>query len=976
MKKIYMIVSLAFVFTMATFAQGLPLQTKALKYDGKVVKSMKMQKKAEAEGDELITPPESAVIETDWVLAGSYYNNNTPYTNGNDISVAFDGDEVWVMGLSYLCPEGWIKGTLADGVVEFPNGQYVGLYGETPIYACGSDDGSALASLKFQYDEGAMTLTLTNYYIENTNAETMNFYFYSSDLVMQKIKPTPTDIEVEPSTKTAVVSWTEVGASEVWNLRYREFIDPEIANKVWDFEDDAQLEGWTSIDADGDGNNWSYANSAQQRTNSGTGVMTSASYDNNSGALTPDNWIITPAVTLGGKFSFYAAGQDTNYAAEVFAVYICTGDPTSVDNFEKISDDITATGTFTQYEFDLSAYEGEGYLAIRHYNVTDMFRLNIDDVKVEIPGGKDIPDWTVVEGVTEKPYTIEDLKPRTDYEVQVQSAGSGLSDWTASTVFTTLPIELIAPIELEAENITANSADVKWTGNEEDMWNLRYRPTPEGYTFEDASVGLGDWTTIDADGDGYTWSFSQSDGINAKSGTGVLTSASYINSGALTPDNWLVSPKVALEGTFSFWACGQDPNYAEEHFAVYVTTGDATNTEEFEQVTDEFIATGVMTQYSVDLSKYEGAEGNVAIRHFNCTDMFRLNVDNIVFDKDEDWTLLTDVIDNPFTLMGLAPETSYDVEVQANDGVEVGPWSELYQFTTTAIEAPALTADNITDSTADLSWEPAEGDSWNIRYREYVDEEHLNKIWDFEDSNQLSDWSIIDADGDGNNWGYTSYSGNYILFSASYINNVGAVTPDNWIISPEVPLGGKVKFDAWGLDSNYPSEVFAVYVAQGDVSSTDDFVLISDGDITATGTQTTYEFDLSAYEGTGRIAIRHYNVTDQFYLAVDNFKVEVPDGKDEPEWIYVNDVTSQPYTLEDLESSTTYEAQIMTIAGEYSSDWSESCIFTTGELTGVEKPKTEVKSEEQWYNINGVKLAGKPAQKGVYIVNGKKVVVK
>ena len=78
MKKIYMIVALAFVFTMASFAQGKLLQTKALKYDGKVVKSMKIQK-AEAEGDELITPPESAEIQ-DWTLTGNYISNGTAYT--------------------------------------------------------------------------------------------------------------------------------------------------------------------------------------------------------------------------------------------------------------------------------------------------------------------------------------------------------------------------------------------------------------------------------------------------------------------------------------------------------------------------------------------------------------------------------------------------------------------------------------------------------------------------------------------------------------------------------------------------------------------------------------------------------------------------------------------------------------------------------------------------------------------------------
>ena len=34
------------------------------------------------------------------------------------------------------------------------------------------------------------------------------------------------------------------------------------------------------------------------------------------------------------------------------------------------------------------------------------------------------------------------------------------------------------------------------------------------------------------------------------------------------------------------------------------------------------------------------------------------------------------------------------------------------------------------------------------------------------------------------------------------------------------------------------------------------------------------------------------------------------------------------------------------------------------------------KMSDVWYTINGVKLDGKPTAKGLYIVNGKKIVIK
>ncbi|MBR5038629.1 MAG: hypothetical protein IKX65_07920 [Prevotella sp.] len=46
---------------------------------------------------------------------------------------------------------------------------------------------------------------------------------------------------------------------------------------------------------------------------------------------------------------------------------------------------------------------------------------------------------------------------------------------------------------------------------------------------------------------------------------------------------------------------------------------------------------------------------------------------------------------------------------------------------------------------------------------------------------------------------------------------------------------------------------------------------------------------------------------------------------------------------------------------------------TTG-LNQVSSDKSQVQSEE-WYTIDGRKLNGKPAKKGVYIQNGKKAVV-
>ena len=71
-------------------------------------------------------------------------------------------------------------------------------------------------------------------------------------------------------------------------------------------------------------------------------------------------------------------------------------------------------------------------------------------------------------------------------------------------------------------------------------------------------------------------------------------------------------------------------------------------------------------------------------------------------------------------------------------------------------------------------------------------------------------WFAVDYDGDGYNW--TAADG--FVYSESYSNDANnALNPDNWLITPQVPLGGSVVINAKGQDSNYPSEVFGVFVS-------------------------------------------------------------------------------------------------------------------------------------------------------------------
>ena len=170
---------------------------------------------------------------------------------------------------------------------------------------------------------------------------------------------------------------------------------PDPGATGWGFETDPFAEGWTIRDDDGDGYNWEWMDASGSNYNvyEGTHCMASASFQNNpfggGTALNPDNWLISPAFTAGSTVTFWYAGQDPNYAAEPFGVYVIANG-TASDELGHF----TASNTYQQGSVDISAYAGQTVqVAFRHYGITDMFRLNLD--LVEVSGGGSTPNTPV-----------------------------------------------------------------------------------------------------------------------------------------------------------------------------------------------------------------------------------------------------------------------------------------------------------------------------------------------------------------------------------------------------------------------------------------------------------------------------------------------------------------------------------------------------------------------------------------------------
>ncbi len=150
---------------------------------------------------------------------------------------------------------------------------------------------------------------------------------------------------------------------------------------------------WTIYDADGDNYNWQI-NDSNFDAHNGSYCACSASYINDIGPLTPDNWLITPAIALPSDdiayLRFWVQPQDSDWPNEHYYVKVSTTGTEMEDFTETIYDWTVASSAWHMVQLSLEDYAGENvYIAFEHCEVTDMYYLKIDDVKVTLTEATD-----------------------------------------------------------------------------------------------------------------------------------------------------------------------------------------------------------------------------------------------------------------------------------------------------------------------------------------------------------------------------------------------------------------------------------------------------------------------------------------------------------------------------------------------------------------------------------------------------------
>ncbi len=193
-------------------------------------------------------------------------------------------------------------------------------------------------------------------------------------------------------TKSGYLSYSDTFTYNTANLVLNPIVlnlSPVFFNE--DFEGTAfPPAGWSIVDADGDNNNWYIASAANDGHESAK-CAASASYTTT--VLTPDNYLITPQLSLQPNetytLKFWVAAFLPAYVQEHYSVMVSTSNPLP-SNFVAIHTETISSAAYQQKSISLDDYLGENvYIAFRHHNSTDIDRMRIDDVMIERAAAND-----------------------------------------------------------------------------------------------------------------------------------------------------------------------------------------------------------------------------------------------------------------------------------------------------------------------------------------------------------------------------------------------------------------------------------------------------------------------------------------------------------------------------------------------------------------------------------------------------------
>jgi hypothetical protein len=413
-------------------------------------------------------------------------------------------------------------------------------------------------------------------------------------------------------------------------------------------------ETWNNIDHDGDGFSWEILTMDEDEipTHTGNGCIASASYDyEEEEALEPDNYLITPAITIPANLtaanmpllSWWVAAQDPEYPADYYEVRISTTGNSAADfSASAVYAEILSTDEWTMHTVDLRNYIGQTiYIAFIHTNCSDEFIMKLDDIVVSyfdtptIVTTPDVLDFgSVMINTTSASMPVNVISALLDgtisvsceapFSISINNNNFSTSQSMTANVSTSLFVRYEPTAEGTHEGVITltngtTTATISVNGNAVNCDNALQLPFYEDFEREISPC----WTLRDADHDGMNWMW-MNDGYGHES-DGYYISYSYDEEEweDLMPNDWLITPRIAIPSTgahINWWAAAYDEGFPDNRYEVRVST--TLDFENSEVIYDEMLTTDEYGQRFANLTGFEGQEVYIAFIHNTNTNLY------------------------------------------------------------------------------------------------------------------------------------------------------------------------------------------------------------------------------------------------------------------------------------------------------------------------------------------------------------------
>ena len=472
------------------------------------------------------------------------------------------------------------------------------------------------------------------------------------------------------------------------------------------------------------------------------------------------------------------------------------------------------------------------------------------------------------------------------------------------------------PTNVTVSNITYESADVTWQGNA-DSYTVRYRTNRVGYSENFDSEIPSTWRII-KNGTAPT-DYPNGWGVR----NGKATSYSWYNQPnkqAYDADNWLISPALELGGTLRY-----DAQVTAWHdiYEVKLCTADIAQADltinDF-SISLRDLTPGITGTEDIDLSAYNRQTGYIAFHHKNY-DGHYLNIDNFEVSSGHAWKEVT-TTGNSAHLTGLLRDLEYEIIIIATkQGVDGGAKSDAKYFTTLDSDAPVLLANAVDNE--DMIYD-YNGRTYNVQLSGRTFKKNGN-------------WNTL-----------------CLPFDVTVADSPLAGAVVRTISSATTLTGEKLSLKTETVSST-KLEAGTPYLIKWTEGENIEEPMFSN----VTFDREMHDVTVGNLEG-GKSVVFKGNYRVLTFSEVDKSILFVNSNK-----VYYVGVGSYIYPqrayfkIQGLDGGSVKQMVL---------DLSED------DPTGIDFINDE--NDNVWYDLNGHKLAGKPALKGIYINNGKKTIIK